>query len=152
MLGQALQFCFIIDGEARYKAVFLIHQTMRILFVIFSFAPLLLLTGAKTLVHLNFVVNQEQIARELCVEREVESSCCKGNCVLKSRLEAIEDPSENAPKTNQLTVPELLVFFPSTATLHNIAPVETAAAIETPRSFGTTSSGFFFPEPHPPSI
>ena len=124
---------------------------MRILFVIFSFASLLLLNGAKTLVHLNFVVNQEQIARELCVEREVGSSCCKGNCVLKSRLEAINEPSENAPKTAQLTVPELLVFFPSVAALDPHSPVEATAEIETPRSSGVTSRGFHFPEPYPPS-
>lgn len=124
---------------------------MRFLFAIASLASLLLLNGAKSLVHLDFVIHRDQIARELCVEREVESSCCKGSCVLKSRLEAIDEPSENAPKTARLTVPELLVFFPSTTLQPNNHSVEPAAALEAPRSCGATSRGFVFPEPHPPS-
>ena len=124
---------------------------MRYLFAITSLAALLLLNGARSLVHLDFVIHRDQIARELCVEREVESSCCKGSCVLKSRLEAIDEPSENAPKTAQLTVPELMVFFPSAAALDTHSPVEATAEIETPRSSGVTSRGFHFPEPYPPS-
>lgn len=124
---------------------------MRILFFILSFVSLLFLNGAKTLVHLNFAIHRNEIARELCVERDVEASCCKGSCVLKWRLESIENPIENAPKSIHITAPELLAFFPASMPAHDSSPLLWLVAPEIPRSFGSTSRGFAFPEPHPPS-
>lgn len=59
--------------------------------VVFS---LLLLSNA--LVKLGEVVvfyaEQDRIAAEQCVQREVENNCCKGKCVLTKRIEAIGQP------------------------------------------------------------
>jgi len=42
--------------------------------------------NAQSIVFVLFKVNQKQIAKELCVEREVVNSCCQGSCYLKKSL------------------------------------------------------------------
>jgi len=41
---------------------------------------------AQSIVFVLFKANQKQIAKELCVEREVVNSCCQGSCYLKKSL------------------------------------------------------------------
>ena len=44
----------------------------------------------------SFKLNQEQLAKTKCVEREVEGNCCQASCVLKERLnEEQENPEQS---------------------------------------------------------
>lgn len=66
-------------------------------FIYFTIFSLLLLSNA--LVKLGevvaFYVEQDRIAQEQCVQREVENNCCKGKCVLTKRIEAIDQPTSS---------------------------------------------------------
>lgn len=47
---------------------------------------------ATTMVLVHFELNQERIAAELCVEKDIPDSCCKGKCYLNDALEKAEQP------------------------------------------------------------
>ncbi len=49
------------------------------------------------LVYVAFKVNQDHIAKNLCVERNVEGSTCKGCCQLKKRLNEQQESKKKLP-------------------------------------------------------
>lgn len=49
------------------------------------------------LVYFSFKINQEYIAKNLCVEKDVEGSTCKGCCQLKKKLEDQQQTKEALP-------------------------------------------------------
>jgi hypothetical protein len=58
-------------------------------------------TGSKLVVLINFKINQDFIAKNLCVKKEIEDNDCEGNCCLKESLEKAEkteNPTPNIPK------------------------------------------------------
>lgn len=71
--------------------------------------------GGKTLIQLDFLLHQEQIAREQCEERFVENSCCQGHCVLKKKLDAVETPAESSGEERNIPVMPELLWAPLTA-------------------------------------
>lgn len=60
----------------------MIAALFSVMFVVNVFLP--------SIIYLNFKVNQEFIAANLCVEREIEESTCNGNCQLKKSLAIVE--------------------------------------------------------------
>jgi hypothetical protein len=52
----------------------------------------------KLLVLINFAVNREYIAKNLCVNREKSDNCCKGKCELKKDLEE-QEKKESIPNS-----------------------------------------------------
>ena len=60
----------------------MIAALFSVMFVVNVFLP--------SIIYLNFKVNQEFIAANLCVEREIEESTCNGNCQLKKSLAMVE--------------------------------------------------------------
>lgn len=59
-----------------------ISATFCVVFVINVLLP--------SIIYVNFKVNQEFIAANLCVEKEIEESTCNGNCQLKKSLAVVE--------------------------------------------------------------
>lgn len=55
---------------------------------------MLLQTTAKLAILINFKINQDYIAKNLCIKKDEPDSCCKGSCQLKEDLEE-EEKSEN---------------------------------------------------------
>ena len=58
-------------------------------------------TSAKLAIYVNFKLNQEYIAKNLCIKKEIENNDCEGNCCLKESLEKqekSENPTPNLPK------------------------------------------------------
>ncbi len=71
----------------------------------------------------NFAVNQQRIAKELCVERNQENSCCAGKCQLVKSVQMLEnkvpdpvqgikvvktfDPTYLLPETSSITFIDL---------------------------------------------
>lgn len=50
----------------------------------------------STFVFLNFKLHQEQIAAELCKEKDIPNSCCKGSCHLEDQFKALDQEPEDA--------------------------------------------------------
>jgi hypothetical protein len=61
--------------------------------LVFSF---LFQNVSKLIIVINFRINQEYIAKNLCVNRDKPDSCCEGKCELKKQLDE-EDKKENLP-------------------------------------------------------
>lgn len=51
----------------------------------------------ELLIYMSFKLNQDYIAKNLCVEKDVEGSTCNGCCQLKKKLEEQEQQKETAP-------------------------------------------------------
>ncbi len=51
------------------------------------------------LIYLSFKINQDYIAKNLCVEKDIEGSTCKGCCQLKKKLEKSTEQKEQVPPT-----------------------------------------------------
>lgn len=67
-------------------------------------APFILKNG----VLIGFYMHQDYIAKELCEQKDVKDSCCKGSCVLQKELQKTESGNEELPK--QLTERTEIVF------------------------------------------
>lgn len=52
---------------------------------------------SEMLVYVSFKINQEYIAKNLCVEKDVEGSTCKGCCQLKKKLDDQKQTKEALP-------------------------------------------------------
>jgi len=51
------------------------------------------------LIYISFKINQDYIAKNLCVEKDIEGSTCKGCCQLKKKLEKNTEQKEQVPPT-----------------------------------------------------
>lgn len=52
---------------------------------------------SELLIFLSFKINQDYIATNLCIEKDIEGSTCKGCCQLKKKLEEQEQKKEALP-------------------------------------------------------
>jgi len=62
--------------------------------VIFS---LLTFQFSEELIFISFKINQEYIAKNLCIEKDVAGSTCKGCCQLKKKLNEQEEQKKQLP-------------------------------------------------------
>lgn len=69
---------------------------MKFIISIFLLASLLTQNISKLIIVINYQVNKEYIAKNLCVNRDKPKSCCEGKCELKKQLDE-EDKKENLP-------------------------------------------------------
>jgi hypothetical protein len=60
---------------------------------------------STSLIH--FFANRDYIARELCRERDIKDSCCKGSCYLKERLNESSDGAKSTQSTREVRMTEL---------------------------------------------
>ncbi len=52
---------------------------------------------SELLVLVSFKINQDYIAKNLCVEKDVEGSTCKGCCQLKNKMNEQEEQKKELP-------------------------------------------------------
>ena len=52
---------------------------------------------SELLVYVSFKINQEYIAKKLCVEKDLEGSTCHGCCQLKKRMEEQQESKKALP-------------------------------------------------------
>lgn len=52
---------------------------------------------SELLIFVSFKINQDYIAKNLCVERDVEGSTCKGCCQLKKRMNEQQESKKALP-------------------------------------------------------
>ena len=76
---------------------------MRLFVLILILAGILFQTTAKLVILINFQINRDYIAKNLCINREKPDSCCQGSCHLTKQLEE-EDQKE---KVLEMTIEEL---------------------------------------------
>jgi len=57
---------------------------------------LVLSLSLNTLILSNYVLNYDYIVNELCVEKDVKDSCCKGSCHLNKEFEKKESSEQNS--------------------------------------------------------
>jgi len=54
---------------------------------------------SEILIFISFKLNQDYIAKNLCVEKDIENSTCKGCCQLKKKLDEQHQKKEQIPPT-----------------------------------------------------
>ncbi len=71
-----------------------------VLLTVMNFSPLIYFT--------EYLINNDYIMNELCIERKQPTSCCKGRCYLARQLErASNGSSQNQPESLTLKLAEL---------------------------------------------
>ena len=63
-------------------------------------------------IYVSFKLNQDYIAKYLCIEKDIPESTCHGCCQLKDRLEKHEEQKEKLPQTENKKY-EIQFFVPS---------------------------------------
>lgn len=81
---------------------------------------------SELLIYIAFKINQDYIAENLCVEKDIEGSTCKGCCQLEKKLDEQQNKKEALPVSQSEkqdiyfyaeTSPSLFPIFPATNTL-----------------------------------
>jgi hypothetical protein len=81
-------------------------------FPAFLMAIFILLQPFSSLwVYVSFKINQSQIAKKLCVQKEIKNNTCKGKCQLKKRLANAEKETEKQLPSNQKQKLESVCFI-----------------------------------------
>ncbi len=108
--------------------------------------------GNRIYVILNFQVNREYIAENLCEKKEIEDNCCKGSCHLEKELVKIEKEDNNSPANKQEPIKEKSEndsFFISV--LHKNPLLNGIALAYIPYKAKSDLSGYYSDIFHPPS-
>jgi hypothetical protein len=87
---------------------------------------------SKIWIVVSFKINQESIAKTLCVKKEVENNTCQGKCHLKKQLEKADEEEQKQAPTNTKEKVEVLYC-------HNL----TSFSIEKRNIFAETKKSFF---------
>ena len=82
---------------------------MKYLLLILVGAGITFQSFSKMIILINFQLNKEYIAKNLCVQKEIEDNCCKGSCHLKQQLQE-EEKKEPAPANSLKDMKEFQIF------------------------------------------
>lgn len=63
---------------------------------------------SKVWIHISFKINQDKIAKTLCVKKEIENNTCQGKCHLKKQLEKADEEEQKQAPTNTKEKVEVL--------------------------------------------
>ena len=117
--------------------------------VLLSFA---LQIGSRIYVLVDFQINKEYIAENLCVNKEEPESCCEGSCHLEKELTKVEENENQGPinsDTNKKEKTEDVVLYCSVfLKLADQAKSEILSDLFSHK----TCSGFISEISHPPTV
>ena len=82
---------------------------MKNFFIILVGLGILFQSFNKGLIFLNFEVNEEYIARNLCVKKDIKNNTCKGKCHLKKQLKEAEK-KDQLPSNTSKDIEEFQIF------------------------------------------
>jgi hypothetical protein len=92
---------------------------MKIFFSVIIIFSVLSFQFSEGLIFVSFKINQEYIAKNLCVEKDVAGSTCKGCCQLKKKLnEQQEQKKQLPPEQNEKL--QINLFLKSLTTFYYI--------------------------------
>ncbi|MEN8115412.1 MAG: hypothetical protein ABFS16_00415 [Bacteroidota bacterium] len=72
---------------------------MKQIFSVILVFSILSLQFSELLIYVSFKLNQDYIAKNLCVEKDVEGSTCKGCCQLKKKVTDQQEQKKDLPPT-----------------------------------------------------
>ena len=72
---------------------------MKYIFAILMFIAVGIQTFSKWIIVCSYEINEDYIAKNLCVNRKVPGSCCKGKCYLQKKLASDEDQQKPDGRT-----------------------------------------------------
>jgi hypothetical protein len=98
------------------------------------------------LIFVSFKINQEYIAKNLCVEKDVEDSTCKGCCQLKKKFEKQHEQEKQVPPEQNNK--QNINFITQTGFINNCFPFYTE--ISNPFICENHDSKFLTSVFHPP--
>lgn len=95
-----------------------LKQVTIILFaLLIAFQPL-----GKVLIVVTFKINQKEIAKTLCVKKDIKNNTCRGKCHLKKQIDkADEQEKKQTPTTQKEQVDVLFCYNVHPLTLNNNA-------------------------------
>lgn len=73
--------------------------------IIFSYILILSIFAtsiSKSLIVVDFELNRDYFAKELCVKKDIPDNCCKGICQLKKELKQEDSNEHSVPSQNIL--------------------------------------------------
>ncbi|MDO8366674.1 MAG: hypothetical protein Q7T20_07760 [Saprospiraceae bacterium] len=113
---------------------------------------MLLQTFSKIWVVVSFKINQTQIAKTLCVKKEIENNTCQGKCHLKKQLDKTDEKEQKQVPNNQKEKSEVL-YSHSLAALEIVnQPVFVSKNIISNYKSGFYSSSYITDIFHPPKL
>ena len=91
---------------------------MKFLFTLFLSFTILLNSFSNAIVYLKFKINQDEIAKTICVMRKVKNNSCKGHCALKAEL---KKQTENEKKHDSNLKEKSEIVYTNLFTEYNFA-------------------------------
>ena len=82
---------------------------------------LILLQPLSTIcIYVSFKINQDRIAKTLCVQKEIKNNCCKGKCHLEKELKKADEQQQKQLPPSLKEKSEVLYFqsFPKNSLLN----------------------------------
>lgn len=95
---------------------------MKLLYSIIISTLLLLPSFGNVVIYLTFKVNQDEIAKTLCVKKEVKKNTCNGKCYLAKQLK--KGAEKEKQESSNLKEKQELVYT-QTASNYNFTPIIT---------------------------
>jgi hypothetical protein len=95
---------------------------MRYVFVIILVPLFVLQNVSKLVIVINYAINKEYIAKNLCINRDKPESCCEGKCELKKNLDEAEK-KENGPINLPKDKTEVLFFSDLDNSVFELFPI-----------------------------
>jgi len=77
---------------------------------------------SKVCIWVEFKLNQEYIAKTLCVQKEVEDNCCKGSCHLTKQLEE-DDKNQDSQSRDMKNLKEIQLYHENNQSFLLISPL-----------------------------
>lgn len=81
---------------------------MRFFITYLFLGAILLNTVSRLIIHVDFLINQEYIAENLCINKEQPVKQCNGSCQLKMELEKDDERKEKTVKHQVEIIPTIV--------------------------------------------
>jgi hypothetical protein len=119
------------------------------IFIFTLLLAIVLQSFSKLAIWIEFKINQEYIAKNLCVQKEVEDNCCQGSCHLKEKMEE-DDKNQDTQNSNFKPLKEIQLFHenPICLQLHCPLTLENIYVSYQKNHLPTFTEGIF----HPPNF
>lgn len=126
------------------------NKALKFLFSLFLTTTLMLNLFSNMIVYVTFKMNQNEIAKTLCVLREQKNNTCNGNCVLRAEL---KKQTENEQKHSTLLKEKTESIYTITTTEYDFTPINFAKINRVINShYNSKPNSVSFPIFHPPTV
>jgi hypothetical protein len=120
---------------------------MRLLIGI-AILSMLLQSLGRTVILINFKINQAYIAANLCENKDEPESMCEGNCQLKKQIEQTQEAAQQQPPS--FSFKELVLFARTVKKCLSAIPFSYSFKAYSPQCYAEVSRGFLLSVFHPP--